>query len=339
MTGRIVIRLGTLALATTALTALVACNDLLLDEQTLTITDRGSVRGYAYFDADGSESETQPDEPYEDLWVKLVTLGGGTVARADTDSLGRFLMPQIPVGAYRVVLDEALAPDSVLVFGVDEPTPFVVAGGDTAQVVLRVAFGTVPLAEVRASPPGRRVITHGIALNPRNSFGDGVVHLQEGDVYLRATDVARSGLNAGDSVRFIGITAVDQGQPVLTDVRSVVLIDEAVLVIPRSLSTAAAASAAGGTLDAALVRIQNAAVVDTASTGSDLVVTVNDGSGPLALVLRGFIGFNRQPFIPGVATIEEAVGLLVPVQTGPGQIRWRMTPRFEGDVRMDNGDP
>jgi hypothetical protein len=135
------------------------------------------------------------------------------------------------------------------------------------------------------------------------------------------------------------VTASDQGQPILTDVRPVVLIDDAILVNARRVSTAAAASAAGGTLDAALVDIRDAPVLATAEVGSDLVVTVNDGSGPVDIVLRSFIGFNLDPYVPNVAVVERAVGLLVPVQIGPGQTRWRMTPRFEGDMDVDDGAP
>jgi hypothetical protein len=66
---------------------------------------------------------------------------------------------------------------------------------------------------------------------------------------------------------------------------------------------------------------------------------VNDGTGPLDIVLRGFIGFDRRPFDPDSATVDEAVGLLVPLQTGLGQTRWRMTPRFNDDLEVDDGRP
>jgi hypothetical protein len=315
------------------------CDEVLLTDQVLEIGATGSVEGLAYFDADGSEDQSGGDTPYAGLRLRLTTAGGGTVTTAITDPLGRFSMEFVPVGAFRIALDEATAPDSVAVFGLDDPLPFVVAAGTSHSVLIRVAFSTFGLAEVRALPPGQRVVTHGIALNPRNSFGDGVVHLQEGSVYLRATEVERSGLSVGDSVRFVGITARDEGQPILTDVRAVILVDDAVLVDPVSVSTAAARTAAGGTLDAALVRITNAAVLDTVRVGGHLTVTADDGSGPVDLVLRDFIGFDARPFKPNVATLVEAVGLLVPVQVGQGQTRWRMTPRFTDDLEVDDGTP
>ena len=331
-------RLAPLVAAVAALLLATGCDEVVLSDQQIRFLSHGDVEGFAYFDADGSGTLTEPDEPYENLWIEFVTVGGGSVGIAVTDSLGEFPI-KLPVGAYRAVLEDGHVPDTVVVFGVDHATPLVVGPETTQQIVFRVAFGTVPLAEVRAAPPGQRVITHGIALNPRNSFGDGVVHIQEGDVYLRATNVDRSGVSVGDSVRFIGVTAIDQGQPVLTNVKPVVLIDQAALVTPRALNTSGAASAANGTLDAALVEIRDAAVIATATVGSDFIVTVNDGSGPLDIVLRSFIGFDVTPYVPNVAVVEHAVGLLVPMQLGPGQTRWRLTPRFNGDISVDDGLP
>jgi hypothetical protein len=256
-----------------------------------------------------------------------------------TNAEGRFVLPIVPAGAYRVALDPEHAPDSVHVFGLEEAEPFLVAPQTTQDVVIRVAFPVFTLAEVRALPAGERVVTHGIALNSRSSFGDGVVHLQEGNIYLRATGVDRSGLTPGDSVRFVGITARDEGQPILTQVRPSILVDDAVLVAPVELTTSAAASAAGGTLDAALVRIEDAAVVSAVALGPHYLVTANDGSGPVEILLRDFLGFDRGPLVPGTATITRGVGLLVPVQVGPGQTRWRITPRSQGDLDVDDGDP
>lgn len=311
-----------------------ACDELLLDEQTITVTASGTLEGLAYFDADGNMQQDAADPPYPNLALELVTVGGGTVATMITDDDGRFLLEPVPAGAYRVVVDEANAPDTVTVFGLEESAPIEVTNGGMQQVVIRIAFPTVSLAAVRASPPGRHVITHGIALNPRNSFGDGVVHIQENDVYVRATAVDRSGLAPGDSVRFIGTTAIDQGQPILTQVTPLVLIGQATLVSPITLSTSAAAGAAGATSDAAFVRVQNAAVTNRVPLGNHTLVTVDDGSGPVDLLLRDFIGFDTAPFEPGVAVLEEGLGLLVPIQVGQGQTRWRMTPRFPGDLTL-----
>jgi hypothetical protein len=178
-------------------------------------------------------------------------------------------------------------------------------------------------------------MTHGIALNARSPFGDGVVHLQEGIDYLRATGVDRENIGAGDSVRFIGRTAKDAGLPILQDVRPFRLVAQAVFVQPVEVTSAEAASATGGDLDAALVRIRNALIEDTTSIGTNLVVRADDGSGPVELVLRDFLNFNRTLFNPDSTRFVEAVGLLVPLQVGAGQVRWRMTPRGGADLDVE----
>ena len=108
---------------------------------------------------------------------------------------------------------------------------------------------------------------------------------------------------------------------------------------PLELNTATAATADGELRDAALVRIRDADIVDTATVigplGRDLRMTVDDGSGPLDMVLLELGGFNLGQVHPDSFSIREATGLLVPTQTAGGLVSWRLIPRSSTDLAVD----
>jgi hypothetical protein len=136
-----------------------------------------------------------------------------------------------------------------------------------------------------------------------------------------------------------GRTAVSAGQPILTDVAIFQLVPRVIVITPVDLTSSEATTAMGGTLDAALVRIQNAAITNTqvvqGVTGPYLHVTADDGSGPVVVVLRNFINFNLGQINPGTSQFTSATGLLVPVQDGAGNVTWQMTPRAASDLDVD----
>lgn len=313
---------------------LPACDDMILEDQTFTLDARGTVLGSVFVDLDGNGSMSEADVPMVGLGVEVVAAqGGGRFALATTDVEGAFVATGVPVGTFRIGVDSTTLPDSLDVFGLD-PDPFVLGAGDTLRAGFRTSFPVFTLAEVQGLEPGRRVFTHGIALNSRDPVGDGAVHLQAGDSYLRATAVDRVSLLAGDSVRLQGRTAREAGLPVLTDVRAFVLRERAVIPRPVDLSTAEAASARGEELNAALVRIAGAQVTDTATVDADLVATVDDGSGPVEVAFRNFIEFDTSLLEPGVAVLDPAVGLLVAHRLLDGTVEWRLVPRVPTDVTV-----
>jgi len=214
----------------------------------------------------------------------------------------------------------------VQVFGLDGGS-FPLGAGQTVQAGFGLNFPEFGVAEVRALPPGQRVFTRGIVLNVRNQPGDAVVHIREGNAYLRLTGVTPVALTIGDSVRVRGRSATSVGQPVLDDVTIFRLVQQTAFVTPVEVSSAAAATAQGGSLDAALVRIRDAVILDTVSVDGNLRVTANDGSGPVVVFLREFINFNRAQIVPGQTLFQQATGLLVPEPDGSGGTRWRLTPR------------
>jgi len=113
------------------------------------------------------------------------------------------------------------------------------------------------------------------------------------------------------------------------------------VLIPQALefTTGSAAGADGGSKDAALVRIRDADVLDTISVtseiGRDLHMTVDDGSGPLELILLELGAFNLAQVHPDSFSVQEAAGLLVPQRTGDGSVRWRMVARSAADLIME----
>ncbi len=197
---------------------------------------------------------------------------------------------------------------------------------------LKVSYRAVTIAQARKLQTGRRVQLTGRALNAWFAFGDASVHLMDATGTIRATTVGAVNLFAGDSVRLVGTVATLDGQTILTNVTATVLASAASLQAlppPQPLSSASAASAAAGTLDAALVRVPNAVVKDSLAllpTG-DYAFHVDDGSGVLQIVLARAAGFATAPFVRG-ATID-FTGLLIPNQGGGS---WSLKPRAATDT-------
>jgi adhesin/invasin len=324
------------------LIALWACDDLVVDDRTLEIGTTGTVEGSVFLDVDGSGTQTTVDQPAPGIRVRIVRAGqGSAVASAESDSAGTFRMDSVPVGEFLLNVDSASVPDSVRVVELDT-TPFVIMPGETVRRDVRLSFPEYTLAEVRELETGLRVFTHGIALNTRFSFGDGIVHLREGDVHLRVTEVARGSVTPQpqDSVRVLGRTAREAGRPILTDARLFVLQPEAVPpLVPEYVSTGTAATADDARLDAALVEIREARILDTIPEGPDLIVTVDDGSAPVEVRIRGFLEFDRASLEPGTRQLREATGLLEAVQDEAGSVRWRLLLRTADDAAVDEYAP
>jgi hypothetical protein len=97
------------------------------------------------------------------------------------------------------------------------------------------------------------------------------------------------------------------------------------------VTTALAATADGGRLDAQQVVVRNATVSDTAAVLGDWRLTVDDGSGPLEVLLDA-VAFpqvtpgNRAPYVPG--NRFDIAGVLVPTGTGS----WRLKPRSVAEL-------
>jgi hypothetical protein len=187
-----------------------------------------------------------------------------------------------------------------------------------------ITFATLPISAVRALEQGRRAVIEGIALNGWAAFGDSTVHVRDATGAIRGVRVLNS-VAAGDSVRLLGTVSARDGQPVLTAVTASTLLAGAGVATPDSLSTAAAASAASGTRDADQVRV-GGSITGSENLNGDILLTVNDGSGPIDVLLDKDVAFTSGPYQAGA--LLNAVGVLVPSGSGT----WRLKPARAADA-------
>jgi hypothetical protein len=315
-------RLGRFALLVAVLGA--ACS---AGERIVSIPGQGFVAGLVYLDRDGNREPGGPDVALQGVGVRLVVAGTrDTVARATSDANGGFVFGVVPVGRYTVVVPTAAVfGDSVSVVRID--TADVSLGvDDTTQVDVSVSFPSYTLAEARTRPLGEKIFVQGLALSSRPTFGDTTVHVRDTTGALRMTGARGPIVAAGDSVRFLGKVASRDGQAVIEDAQATIL---AIVGLPVAIrvSTDSAASAGEGALDAELVRIVDGTIADdTATVDGDYRFTVDDGSGPVLVVLDEDASLTRTPYVPGV--VIDATGVLVPDGAGA----WVLKPRNNGDL-------
>ena len=310
-----------------------------------TIDATGIVRGFVYFDLNGNRIADAADDSVQNITVRVLTLGTrDVVASAVSDVRGFFRMSNVPVGRYLITADTTPLLDTALVVQQDSAAATVLPF-DSVHVNIGISWPHVTVAQARAMAPGRRVFITGIALNSLNNYRDTTVHVQDVTAGIRMTRVLSTPVVASDSVRARGTTARRQesptvSQPTLDNV-TVFIITPRFLPTADSLSTQAAASAAGGARDAQQVRVV-ATVSDTTrfpnANSPDVLMTVNDGSGALeVLVDQAAYGTFNPPgqcggpcWIPG--NRFSIVGIMVPTPTAG---IWRLKPRNPAElVRM-----
>lgn len=308
-----------------ALLSLLACENA-GEGRILSIEATGLVNGLVFFDGNGNRAPDGPDSALADVGVRLVLRGTrDTLASVRSDASGAYRMTDVPVGRYRIVVDAGAFGDTVRVLPIDT-TEFDLAPGDSVQVRIAVSYLSVTVRDLRALATGRRVFVQAIALNAAELFGDTTVHLIDTSGTVRATRI-RAGLrfDAGDSLRFLGRRSTRAGQPTLDDV-TVFLLGIGLVPPAPQLTTAEAATAAGGTLDAALVRVVDATIADTVRVQGDYRITADDGSGPVLVVVDRDARLDVTGYVPGA--VIDVIGLLVP-DGGGG---WHLKPRFNTDI-------
>ena len=315
-----------------------SCSDSGQSGRILAVDAEGAVIGFVYLDRDGNGVQDVTDDPLPGLGVSLFVAGTQSLAAVSTtDANGLFAMDGVPVGGVRIEADTTLLGDSLSVIPLAN-SDLTLHTGDTLSVTMGVTFPSFTLAEARTLPEGTKAFTEGIVLNSGASFPDGSVHLQSGGTFLRVIGTPRT-LFPGDSVRILGRAASEEGQPIWREGEAFVLAPQSALPLPLETLTATAATADGGLKDAALVRIRGADIVDTMSVttavGRDLHVTVDDGSGPVEMVLLELGGFNLGQIHPDSFSVREALGLLVPTQSDVGVVSWRLVPRTNADLVVD----
>jgi len=316
-----------------------SCTDSDLAGRILSVESAGAITGLVYLDHNGNEVQDASDDRVEGLEIQFLVAGTQSLAAsATTDANGVFVVGNLPVGRFRLEADSTFLGDSLAVFDFDD-AELTLRAGDTLSVVMGVTFPSFTLAEARNLPVGTKGFTQGIVLNPGSAFADGSLYLQAGETYLRIVGTPPTTLLPGDGVRIFGRAAQEAGQPILREGEPFLLAQQVVLPQPLELNTGTAATANGGLRDAALVRIRDANIVDTATVigpfGRDLLMTVDDGSGPLDMMLLQLGGFDLGRVHPDSFSIREAIGVLRPSQTSGGLVLWRLIPRSSTDLAVD----
>ena len=309
--------------------AVIACENS-GSNRVLGIEATGDVVGFVYFDNNANREPDAGDGAVGGIEIALLASGtGDTIASANSDDLGVFSLAGVPVGVYRVVVDTTTVGDSAIVASIDA-TEITVAPDDTVTIEVAISFPLLSVVAALALPLGEKVFVTGIALNARATFGDSTLHVADTSGTLRAVRVGPAAVFPGDSVRLRGTVATRDGRVVLDlDRRPPVVLSIAELPPPDTLTTGMAATANGGLLDAAFVRVDSARITDTVTVGDDFVVTVDDGTGALEVGLDGNIIFPPEPFLVPGGDLRVS-GLLV--HSGGG--KWRLKPRSDEDVSV-----
>jgi hypothetical protein len=199
----------------------------------------------------------------------------------------------------------------------------------SADVTL-IPLPVISIRAARALPSGQTVLVVGVALNGSTTFADTAVFLTDTSGAIRLTQL-RATVAAGDSVKVRAVTGSRNGQPTL-DGGTTTALGRGFIPTPPTVTTAVAASAAGGTRDAQLVSVPGAVISDTARTSTSFLLTVSDGSGSLVVQLDQTAGFVS-PTIPGVyvpGNKFDLLGVLAPTGTGS----WRLRPRSTADLTL-----
>ncbi len=311
---------------------LAACGEP--TDQALNIDATATVAGRVFVDRNGNDQvDEQVDAVAPGVRVALVRSLGDTVGTAITDAQGWGVFRAVPVGSYRLVVDPRALGDTLRLVQPDS-TRFVATASDSivAFTVLGYPFATA--AEVPALPAGRVVSIDAVALHRANLFGDSTLHLRDAGGTLRVVQLSPgTTAAAGDSVRVLGRVGSYLGRPALAGL-AVFQLGTAVLPPPQRLSTAEAASAGDGRLDASLVEVRGARILESATLpGGDTRLRVDDGSGVLEVILDRLLNITStidDPLVPGVSV--DVTGILVPNATGA---RWQLKPRGRSDLIGD----
>jgi hypothetical protein len=282
-------------------------------------------------DRDGTGTLTAADTVLGGARVSLRPAGGGAAIQTVVSGpAGIAEFPNVPVGDYIITVDGGTLGDSLLA-GLPTPVHLAASFDHVEAVQVFTGYRQAFIRQARATPQGQRVLVRGLVLAGVQSFRDTTAHVADSSGQIRLTRVTLrgevTGNNPGDSVVVVGTVSTRAGQPTL-DLAVITRIGFRLPPLPLLVSTAEAANATGGSLDAALVQISDAVIGETAPEGLDFRVVGDDGSGPVTVVLDAIGGFNRNAFVPG--KVMSVRGVLVPDGTG----KWRLKPRNPGDASV-----
>jgi hypothetical protein len=302
---------------------------------TFSIETTGRALGILFNDLNGNGALDVGDVRVAGWQVRLLGLNQAVVASVVTDTAGIFRFEKVPIGGVNIDVDRTRLGDTLQLFGASVGNAFTVASGDTITVTVGFTYPTVSLAAVDSLPAGRRVFVEGLSLNNVVPNGTREIHLRTGSRALRVTNIVRKPVSTGDSVRVLGRRATEGGRAVLTAGEITVIRVSVADAEPYELTTKNASTANGNALAADLARVRTADLIRSRNEASDVILTVDDGTGPLEIILRSFLGADASFFNADSVRIREATGLLVPYTTDAGASSWRLAPRAIADLRTE----
>ena len=296
----------------------------------------GTVGALVWVDRNGNGILEASDGPAANVEVELTAPGGRrALYTLETGPSGEAIRDDVLVGDYRAVLDSSTVGDSLRVLRVDS-AQLTVIPGDTSVVLVGLTFPALSTDSLRSAPADARVFINGRVISEWSTFGEAAVHVRDSTGAIMAVRVAPTASEVGDSVRLVGVTATQSGQPVLKDAQVFIVQTGVESPPPVPVTTGEAATADGGRLDAQLVRVNDAVIQDTTRNAfGELVLEVDDGTGVVDIVLDRdipfFLNFPAGSEILG--TPVDATGVLVPPEVGAGG-RWVLKPRGNVDIAV-----
>lgn len=294
----------------------------------------GEVAVVLYLDRDGSGTATGPDTVFQGARVSLRPQGGGAaVATATSDQQGIARFTTLRLGDYLVTVESASIGDSILVADIDQDSIRVAAIAPQVGATVRLAYPELSIRQARLLPAGRRVFVRGLVLAGVQLYSDQSSHMADTSRAVRLTNVALlgglTGNAAGDSVVVLGTVGLVNGQTVLSGAR-VTRVATRPAPVPKPVTSAVAASAQNGALDADLVLVSSVVVSDSMTVAPHFQVVASDGSGAVTIQLDTNPGIATNGF--RIGRILNVRGVLVPT----GQGSWILKPRGAGDITFLN---
>jgi hypothetical protein len=324
-------RLSTRLRREAALAAVIACHLLVAGctdsgGRIIGVDATGTVTAVVQVDANGNGQVDASDPGVPGVRIRLRLAGTGqSMSSGVTNNSGTVVMTGVAVGAYSLEVDAATVGDSLEIVQVS-PTAIVVTADSEVEVGVHLSYPSFTIAEARTAPLGRRGFVEGVVLNARTNFGDNTIHLAGPGAAIRLTRTGAVSVAVGDSVRVLGTRSTADGQPTLDQV-NVFALGPGSLPIARIVNTRTAATADNGTRDAALVRVLAGTLLDLRPTEAGYEMTLDDGSGPLAIRLDAVAPFPVAQYVEGA--VLDVRGVLVPTGS-PGE--WSLRPRVVSDV-------
>lgn len=292
----------------------------------------GALKVLVFLDRDGSLTFNEPDTAYAGAKVELRPVNGGPVVKSIvTGPTGLFTEGNLTVGDYSISVDPTSLGDSVVVGEIDPPQIRILATGEIPELVIRLTFPSLSIRQAREQAIGKRVMIRGLVLAGVQSFRDSTSHVRDTSVAIRMTRVTirngGDGNNPGDSVTVLGTISSRNGQPTL-DEALITVFGNRPPPVATPITSAVAASAQGGVLDAALVVVSNVVISESGAQAPDYRVVASDGSAPITIIFDG-----TTPVVPSSLPVGRTIsvrGVLVPDGTG----KWQLKPRIPDDLTL-----